>query len=453
MTTDATVASAVSDTSEAAAQKPVELPISDRTRILIYLGTLVFILSFGGGGLIGRPIFFMLKNKLHLGATQVSLFYLVAAIPGYLAFFPGFVRDLWNPLGLRDRGYMIIFGGFTALLYAIFAFVPVSVPGLLIYSLTLGSIFQFVVAGQTGLSATIARQHVMSGQMSTVMNVVTSVAGLIPLMAGGYLSDYLKQRPMNDAARELFLGGAAIMGAFALFAVWRPKVVYDNVRAEHGAEFHPLRDLKRLVRHYPVYPALGIWLLWNFAPGSDTALQYHLQNTLHATDAEATNWNVLFSFFFIPTFLLFGWLCRRVRLRTLLFWGTLAAVPQMVPLLFVKSVPLALLGASASGLMGGVATAAYLDLMIRSAPRGLEGTMLMASNALYVVVQRVGDVLGTKLYEQFHTFTVCAISITVVYALIIPALWLVPKRLTATPDGVAPEGGFDAETDRPELAI
>ena len=77
--------------------------------------------------------------------------------------------------------------------------------------------------------------------------------------------------------------------------------------------------------------------------------------------------------------------------------------------------------------------------------------MLMASNALYFVITRAGDVLGTKLYEQFHGFTVCAIAITVVYALIIPALWLVPKRLTATPDGVAPEGGFDAEFDKPKL--
>jgi len=244
------------------------------------------------------------------------------------------------------------------------------------------------------------------------------------------------------------------MAGFALFAVWRPKVVYDNVRAEQSAEFHPLQDVARLFRHYPVYPALGIWLLWNFAPGSGTALQYHLQNTLHASDAEATNWNVIFGVSFIPTFLLYGWLCRKLPLRTLLFWGTVFAVPQMVPLLFVKSVPLALLGAAASGLMGGVATAAYLDLVIRSCPKGLEGTILMASNALYAIVTRLGDVLGTKLYEQFHGFSVCAIAITVVYALIIPALWLVPKRLTATPDGVAPEGGFDSEIDRPpELAI
>jgi ABC transporter substrate binding protein len=29
-----------------------------------------------------------------------------------------------------------------------------------------------------------------------------------------------------------------------------------------------------------------IWFLWNFAPGSGTPLQYYLQDTLHAKDAQ-----------------------------------------------------------------------------------------------------------------------------------------------------------------------
>ena len=46
--------------------------------------------------------------------------------------------------------------------------------------------------------------------------------------------------------------------------------------------------------------------------------------------------------------------------------------------------------------MGGVATAAYLDLMIRSCPKGLEGTLLMASNALYAVISQAGNLLGSN---------------------------------------------------------
>ena len=195
----------------------------------------------------------------------------------------------------------------------------------------------------------------------------------------------------------------------------------------------------------PIYPALLIWFLWNFAPGAVTPLQYYLQNTLHAEDAQWGQWNAIFAGSFIPTFMLFGVLCRKYPLKTLLLWGTVAAVPQLVPLLFIHSITGALIAAVPIGLMGGVATASYLDLIIRSCPRGLQGTMLMMSGGLNVVVSRFGDVLGTTLYDYYGGFAACVIAITIVYALILPCLLLIPKRLIATADGQIPEGGFTAD--------
>ncbi len=426
---------------------PTDLPTSDRSRILIYLAVLVFILGFGSpiGGLISLPISFFLKNKLHMKAHEVADFLAIAGIPLYLGFLCGFVRDSWNPFGRRDRGYMMLFGALCAALYVIFAFVPVNATTLLAAVILMTTAFLFVQSGQTGLSSTIARQHVMTGQLSSVLNVVASVAGTIPLIVGGYLSNMLEGENAARAARLLFLAGAAIMGGVAVFAAWRPRVVYDNVHAEQGKVANPLGDIVRLFKHWPAVPALLIWSLWNFAPGSVTPLQFYLQNTLHADDAAWGLWNAIFGVSFIPTFLLYGFLCRKVPLRTLLIWGTLFGVPQMVPLLFTPSVTTALIAAAPIGLMGGVASAAYLDLLIRSCPKGLEGTIIMASNSLYFIVSRGGDILGTNLYDHFHSFTVCVIAITVVYALILPTLLLVPRRLISTPDGQAPpDGGFDA---------
>jgi len=218
----------------------------------------------------------------------------------------------------------------------------------------------------------------------------------------------------------------------------KPRSVFDNVRYEYGVARHPLDDIRRMVRHWPIYPAPLIWLLWNFAPGTATPLQYYLQNTLGATDAHWGQWNAIFVSF-IPTFMLFGLLCQKFALKTLLFWATLIAIPQMVPLLFIHSTGGALVAAVPIGLMGGVASAAYLDLIIRSCPSGLQGTMLMMAGGLNVIAARFGDVLGTNLYDYYGSFVVCVIAITVVYALILPALLLVPKRLIATADGQMPE--------------
>jgi hypothetical protein len=166
-------------------------PQAVRHRIFLYLGGLVFLLAFGSPsvGLIDIPISFLLKNKLNLTANELAIFRLVVAIPLYLSFVFGFIRDTWSPLGLGDRGFMLLFG-------------------------------------------------------------------------------------------------AAIMVTLTGYAIWRPAFVFDNIRPEQAPVIHPLADIRRLLRHCPVYPALLIWLLWSFAPGSQTPPQYYLQNTLHADDAQ-----------------------------------------------------------------------------------------------------------------------------------------------------------------------
>jgi Na+/melibiose symporter-like transporter len=334
---------------------------------------------------------------------------------------------------------MLLFGAITAALYVLFGFTPVTYATLLVAVVLLTTSFLFVTSAQNGLTSTIGQQHVMSGQVSAVWNIFASVPTVGALLIGGALSDVLEERNVEEATRILFLIGATIMALLAIYAVWRPASVYDNVRNEHGPATLPLDDVKRLMRHWPIYPALLIWLLWNFAPGSATPLQYYLQNILQAEDAQWGQWNAIFGISFIPTFMLFGLLCQNFPLKTLLLWGTVAAIPQMVPLLFIHSVTGALITAVPIGLMGGVATASYLDLIIRSCPIGLQGTTLMMSSALYFIASRFGDVLGTLLYDYYGGFGVCVIAITVVYALVLPTLLLVPKHLIATADGQAPE--------------
>jgi hypothetical protein len=431
-------------TAAAVATAPATLSRPVRQRIFLYLGVLIVLLAFGSpfGGLIDIPISFLLKNKLNLQAHELAEFRLLAAIPLYLSFVFGFIRDMWNPLGMKDRGFMLLFGALSTGFYLFFAFTPVTYGTLLVAVVLLTTSVLFVESAQSGLASVIGQQQAMSGQVSAVWNIFASVPAVAALLIGGFLSDLLEGLGADRAARILFLVGAAIMAAVAIYAAWKPRSVFDNVYTEPVTSARPLKDLKRLAQHWPIYPALLIWLLWNFAPGSTTPLQYYLQNTLHAADAQWGQWNAIFAASFIPTFMLFGVLCQKVPLKTLLLWGTIVAVPQMVPLLFIDSVMGALIAAAPMGLMGGVATAAYLDLIIRSCPRGLHGTTLMMSSSLFFIVSRIGDLIGTNLYDYYGGFAVCVIAITVVYALILPALLLVPKHLIATADGSTAEFGF-----------
>ena len=415
---------------------PTKLSSSARHRIFLYLGILIVLLAFGApsGGLIDIPVSFLLKNKLQLSAHEVASFRLIAAVPLYLSFVFGFIRDIWNPFGMRDRGLMLLFGSVSAALYVLFGFVAVSYVTLLIAVFVLTSSFLFVQSAQNALTAVVGQQHAMTGQISAAWNIFLSIPTVGAMLAGGVLSSVLEEQGADQAARLLFLVGAAIMGTVAFYSLWRPREVFDDADAEHVAGRPPIESMKTLARHWPIYPALLIWLLWNFAPGSTTPLQYHLQNTLHASDAQWGAWNAIFAASFVPTFIVYGVLCKRFALKTTLLWGTIIAVPQMIPLLFIHSTTGALIAAAPIGLMGGIATGAYADLIIRSCPRGLQGTTLMLASSLYFVVSRFGDLLGTHLYDHFGNFSVCVISITLVYALILPVLLLVPKHLIATAD-------------------
>src|SRR5690349_18112842 len=176
---------------------------SERERISLYLGVLIVLLAFGdpAGGLINIPISFFLKNKLHLTAQQLADYRLIAAIPVYLSFVFGFIRDIWNPFGMRDRGFILLFGASTAILYVFFAFIPVSFWTLLVANVTLTTSFLFVASAQNGLTSTLGQQHAISGQLSAVWNVFSSIPNTAALLLGGSLSAFLESENSEHAAR------------------------------------------------------------------------------------------------------------------------------------------------------------------------------------------------------------------------------------------------------------
>ncbi|MHA6896857.1 MFS transporter [Ralstonia pseudosolanacearum] len=404
---------------------------SDQT--LLYFGwlTLFIYLATPAGYLLDIQTSYLLKNQLHATATQISIFRLVTGIPVYIAFAFGLARDHWNPLGLRDRGFFLMFAPTTAAALIWMAFSGFSYLGLLVGMLLAMLSSRFVAAAYQGLIALVGQEKLMSGRLSALWNVVSAVPVVAGAFASGYISDHL-------APQGAFFLVAAFTVLIALLGLWKPISVfgqlYDKPQAR-GADF--IGNVRRLVKHRAMYPAVLICFLWNFAPGSATPLQFYLTNALHASDSVYSYYNGIFAAAFIPTFLLYGWLCKKVSLDRLLWWGTLVAVPQMIPLAFIHSANLALVLAAPIGLMGGVATAAYFDLAMRSCPPGLQGTLMMLVDGVLALSARAGDLLGSWIYNSSptHGFTYCVIATTVVYALILLLIPLTPKTLIATRDG------------------
>ena len=398
--------------------------------------TLVMLALPYGGGLIAIPVVFFLKNRLHLQAHEMAVFNAWTSAPLYVAFGFGLLRDRWSPFGWGDRGHLVLFGLLTAAIYAAVAFIEPTYALMLAGLMLLTASIQTVLSSANALFSQVGQAHLMPGQASAVLNIAVTVPVMAGFFLGGVFSQMLGGQNAAAAARSLFLVGAGLMATIALLGALGPRRLF-TAHAE-PRETHVAGDIARLLKHRAIYAPLILWLLWNFAPSFGTALQYHLANTLHATDAQVGAFYAIFFGLYAPSFLAYGWLCQRVRLSKLLVWSTLLAIPQMIPLLLVHTAAGALWMAVPMSLMGGLASAAYIDLAIRSCPKGLQGTMmiLMASTA-YFVALRFGDLLGTDIYDHWGGFTMTIIVATGVYALMLPVLWLAPKHITATTDGQA----------------
>ena len=374
---------------------------------------------------------YMLKNQLHASAIQVSTFRLLTAVPIYLAFIFGLMRDLWNPLGRRDRGYMMIFAPVTAAVFIFLSFAKLSYFGLVGGMLLVMVSSRFISAAYWGLLALVGQEKLMAGRLSVLWNIISSLPAIAGAAASGWLADHLKPS-------ETFLLVAVITLSIGVMGLWKPPAVFDHAYDAPQAKGTTLwGDVKRLLRHRAVWPAVLMIFMFQFSPGSYTPLQYYLSNSLHASDEVYGLFQAIFAASFLPIFFLYGWLCKRVSLEKLLWWGLIITVPQMIPLAFIHTGDQALMLAVPIGVIGGIAAAAIYDLAIRSCPPGLQGTMMTLITAGNLLSSRGSDLLGSKIYASSpaHGFVYCVVATTIVYALIVPVILLVPKEVMRTTDG------------------
>lgn len=406
---------------------------SSSTQVFLYFGplTLFLYLALPHGYLLDFATTYMLKDRLHATADQVATFRLVTGIPIYLSFLFGFVRDLWNPFGLRDRGYFLLFAPITAAIFLWLAFTQISYAGLLAGMFLAMASFRFVSAAYQGLMALVAQEKMMSGRLSALWQIVSSLPYVLGAVASGWVAE-------NLTPEKTFLLAAGLSLALLLFAAWKPSAVFAHAYDRPEAKGSTLwGDIKRLALHRAIYPAVAINFMFSFAPGANTPLQFYLTNKLHASDAIYGDYYAIFVVAFVPMFFVYGWLCKKISLNKLLWWGTIITVPQMIPLALIHSATAALWLALPIGLMGGIAAGAYFDLAMRSCPPGLQGTLMMMVDGVAILASRGSDVLGSKIYTSSpqYGFLYCVIATTIVYALILPVILTIPKGLIATTDG------------------
>lgn len=280
--------------------------------------------------MVSLPVQFYLKDQLHLGPQPVALFGAVAAIPLYLGFTCGFLRDRWRPLGRGDRGYFLILAPAGILAYVWMACGAVTYGRLLAAVLLTTLLFQVLLTSVNGLLTSVAQRRLMTGRLGAVTQIVGVVPGVVAALLGGWLVS-------RSSARGIFVIAACMTAAFLAQAFWKPKAVFAGEPDHAPRNAGGFREVLRLARHRPIWPAAAISLIWNFGPGFQTPLFFHLTDPLKFSGDAVGVFTALLAISFVPTALLYGFACRRRSLRSLLWWGTAFAVPQALPILLCHS--------------------------------------------------------------------------------------------------------------------
>src|SRR6266496_2739115 len=193
------------------------------SQTFLYFGalTLFIYMATPAGYLVDIQTSYMLKNQLHATATEISHFRLITAIPICFAFIFGLIRDQWNPFGMRDRGFFLIFAPATVAAFIWLATSRLSYKGLLVGMLLAMVASRFLGAAYQGLIALVGQERLMSGRLAVLWNVVSSV----PVLAGAFASGYISQHlPPN----RTFILAAALTAAIAIFGFWKPAAVFSH---------------------------------------------------------------------------------------------------------------------------------------------------------------------------------------------------------------------------------
>ena len=400
--------------------------------VLSYFAILNMAIGLGGPlGIASIPISYFLKDSLHLSPVRLAIFLALASIPVCGGFAFGFVRDRWRSAKWGDRQYLLVCAVVAAGGYLWLATSTIDYYKLLSLVFIVVSVYVMIFASAQALMTGVAQAYGMTGRLSVVFSFGYFTPAVISALAGGWLV-------AHASVRGTFLIAAALTLVIVMQAFWRLDAATEFesslVPRENG-----FAAIRRLFRHRPLWPAAAIYFLWNFSPGWGTPMFYHLTEHVRISSELFGTFTALQSLFFLPTTLLYGYLCTRAPLSRLLWWGTIVAILQG-PIMFLALGPVStIVVAILYGLFGGFATAAYFDLIMRSCPKGLEGTaMMLANTSMFAIAGNSGNLLGSWIYST-GGFASAVIITTLATALIVPVLRAVPPDLIATRDGERPD--------------
>jgi predicted MFS family arabinose efflux permease len=439
------------------------------------------------------PILFLLKERLHFGREQVAEFFMWATFAWSMKPLAGVLTDAFPIRGSRRRAYLVLGGLIGASCWALLSVVTGNYHLFLLVSILLNVGLVLASTAMGGLQVEAGQLFGLSGRISSLRQVVVSIALVAGPLLGGWLAKKAfgytagvgtlimlalvtfalfgfketaplpspERAPSEPATAEgpryrpaatTWLGVGVLLAAgtasvlvhgmltiglslFAMLAVFLFVLALAMTPVRNPVLLQAQRQLSQILRSRALWLAAGMLFLVYVVPGFNTALTYRQSDELHFSKELIGRVASVEGAAGVVFALVYAVICSRFNLRTLIVFSMAAnAAGTLLYLIYTASDAYAV--HAVTGALSVLSELALMDLAVRSTPRGCEGLGF----ALMLSVRNFGiamsDVIGSKLMDQAHfsfsTLVLINACTTAAVLLFVPAL---PRALVLRKEG------------------
>jgi MFS family permease len=372
------------------------------------------------------PLQNLLKNELMLDRTSTSAFFFWCGLAWYLKPLAGILTDAVPLFGTRRRSYMLLGAALATVFWLILIATPHTFGAMLTVVIAINIFMALASTATGGYMVETAQATAGSGRLTAIRQFVAQAC----IMANGPASGFLA---------AIAFGWTALACGGIMFLLIPATLFFLREPVHAPQSLLSVREqLVRIVRARTMWGAAGLMLLFYIAPGFSTAIFYKQQNDLHMTTQAQGFLQLLAGIFGVLAAVLYGYACRRLRLRKILFATIACGTLTNLAYLHYDTVANAQFAEIANAIGFTLAELALMDLAVRATPAGSEGLGF----SLMVSVRNLAifgtDWFGSALLDTYHVpFGWLVIANSATTAIVLPLIFLLPAAIAGHRDSEA----------------
>ena len=402
----------------------------DILRLSLFFAAIYFVqgITEPNAGIANQPIFFLLKDGLHLSAAGTATFLAVVAVAWNIKPLYGLISDFFPLLGYRRKSYLILTSALAAAAWFMLGSQPSYAYGstLLILAVCgLGLAFSDVLCDAVMVET--GKPLGMTGRFQAVQWSAINTASVLAGIGGGWLSQ-------NVSYQQTFV----FVSVFPVISLVATAYCVHEARTRYSREL--LRQTAHAVHSAigsrPLWVAAAFIFLWNFSPSFGVPLEYHMVDSLGFSKIFLGALDSLGSVAAILGATIFGKICQRMSMRRLLNLSIAVGAATGLAYWGLVGRGSAIALTMANGMVSMIASLATFDLAARSCPDKAEGTFFAALMSIANLGTAGSQLLGGKLYEWLGLKPLILVS-----GLTTAACWLIVPLIRIDGYSAAPATG------------